>query len=130
MSTKRAVIAIVNYQGKILVGKKRSNSPKFLAGKWHFLAENVEEGESDEQALIRGAEEEVGLEIKVRKHLGSHATPSGKEANFYECFALSENLRIGSDLEEAKWINKTEVLEFLKDRRDIWPLEVIEYFNN
>ncbi len=35
----RAVSAIVNYNGKILLAKKRPESEKVLAGKWHLPGE-------------------------------------------------------------------------------------------
>ena len=60
-----AVVAVVNYNGKVLLGKKIKNSPKALAGQWHIPGESVEDNESDEEALIRGIREEAGLEIEV-----------------------------------------------------------------
>ena len=53
MSEERALIAIVNFDGKILVGKKKSSSPKFLAGEWHIPVETAEAEETDEEVLIR-----------------------------------------------------------------------------
>lgn len=128
MSKRKAVISIVNYNGKILLGKKRANSGKFMAGKWHLPGENIEEGESDEQALVRGVFEETGVRVRVGKFLGNYPTPTGKSANFYECFVLTDKISIGSDLEDAKWVSKTEVLEYCKDRVNLWPKEVREYF--
>ena len=75
---KHAVVAVVNCRDKILLGKKRKDSPKFLAGEWHIPGETVEDGESDQEALIRGMREEAGLEIEVGKYLGSHATPTSQ----------------------------------------------------
>lgn len=113
---KKAVIGIICYQGKVLVGKKRSDSSKFFSGKWHLLGENVEGAESDEVALARGAREEVGLAIRVGAYLGSFRTPTGKLGNFYECFADDDSLTVGSDLEDARWVTKEEARAMCKER--------------
>ena len=60
-----AVSGIVNYENLILIGKKRSDSNKFLAWEWHIPGETIKEGESDEIILKRCFMEECGLEIKV-----------------------------------------------------------------
>lgn len=128
MNKRKAVIAIINYQGKILLGKKRSDSRKFMSGKWHLLGENVEDNESDEGALVRGIMEEVGIKVKIGNFLGSYRTPTGKNANFYECFALYNQIKIGGDLEDAKWVNKEEVLGMCMDLVNLWPKKVKDYF--
>jgi len=73
-----AVAAIVNYNGKVLLGKKRKDSSNVLAGEWHLLGEKVENGESDESALLRCLREEASLDIKVGKYLASHFSPTNK----------------------------------------------------
>ena len=60
-----AVIAIVNYQDRVLIGKKKLDSPKVLRGEWHIPGEKIENSETDEEALLRGIKEEVGLEIRA-----------------------------------------------------------------
>jgi 8-oxo-dGTP diphosphatase len=127
---RHAVVAVVNYDEKILVGKKRGDFPKFLAGKWHIPGETVEEGESDQEALIRGMREESGLEISVGRYLGKHTTPtSQKEAIWYECFATTDQVTIGSDLEDINWVPRAEVLEYCSPRAvELWPKEIQDYF--
>jgi len=124
-----AVIAVINYNGKIVLGKKRPDSKKFLAGMWHVPGENVENGESDEATIIRGVREELGLKVKVGKYIGKHLTPTGKEARWYECFANSDNAIPFSDIEEIKWVSKKEVLNICSERVcSSWPKEIISYF--
>lgn len=131
MNEKRALIAIVNFNGKILVGKKRSDSSKFFAGEWHVPGETTEGNESDEQALIRGIKEEVGLNIRVGNYIASHVTPTSKrEARWYECFADSDKIIVGSDLEDAKFIERNEVLNICGKRvYSFWSEKIIKYFS-
>ena len=125
-----AVVAVVNYEGKLLVGKKRKDSLKFLAGEWHIPGETVENSESDEEALKRGMREEAGLDIRVGRYLGKHITPtSQKEALWYECFADTSQVTCGSDLEDIKWIPCNEVLSHFSSRvTDLWSAEIKNYF--
>ena len=126
---RRAVIAIVCYEGKYLIGRKRADSSKFLAGQWHIIGENLEDGESDISALVRGIQEEAGINISVGKYLAAGITPTGKGAHWYECFAQSNELRIGSDLEDARWVTRDELLKFCEERITSWPQEIHSYFN-
>jgi NADH pyrophosphatase NudC (nudix superfamily) len=130
MNKKRALVAIVNFDGKILIGKKKTSSPKFLAGEWHIPGETAEAEETDEEALIRGIKEEAGIEIIVGRYIASHITPTSKrEARWYECFADSDKIITGSDLEDARFVPREEVLKICsKKAYSLWPKEIIEYF--
>jgi ADP-ribose pyrophosphatase YjhB (NUDIX family) len=121
-----AVVAIINYKDKILVGKKKSNSEKVLAGRWHIPGETIIGNETDEQALIRGMKEETGLTITVGKYIGSSITPTSKsEARWYECFADTDKVTPGSDLEKLTWIDKETSLYCLPmDVLSLMPAEV------
>lgn len=128
MMEKRAVIAIVKKGDKVLMGKKRSDSSKFMAGKWHLIAENVEKEETDEQALIRGVLEETSINIKVGKFLDNYVTRTGKFARFYECFYLAGEICIGSDLEDAEWVDRKSVLTRCEERDYLWSKKIQDYF--
>ncbi|MEK6926301.1 MAG: NUDIX domain-containing protein [Nanoarchaeota archaeon] len=125
-----AVSGIVNYKGKVLLGKKKKDSPKVLAGYWHFPGEAIENEESDEEALKRGFLEETGLEIRVGRFLASGITPTSKgEIRWYECFAYTYNVTPKSDLEELKWVDKNKVLKEHQETVKFWPKEIIDYFS-
>ncbi len=126
----RAVAAVVNYEGKILLGKKRKDSPKVLAGEWHIPGETVEGNESDEEALLRGVLEEANLKIKVGRYLGSGISPtSQREVRWYECFSETEEIDPGSDLEDIKWVSRSEILNSCgPEEIERWPPEILEYF--
>lgn len=127
-----AVVAVINYNGKVLVGKKKSDSGKFLSGQWHIPGGAINEGESDKEALVREMKEETSLDIIVGRYLGSSVTPtSGSEARWYECFSQAEDAVPGSDLEKLAWIDKDEVLYLLSLQViSKWPGEIIRYFTD
>tara|TARA_Y100000310_G_C20703671_1_gene832479 strand:- start:13097 stop:13495 length:399 start_codon:yes stop_codon:yes gene_type:complete len=129
MGKRRGVIAVINYQGNVLIGRKNPNSPKFFAGAWHIPGETTKKWESDEAALIRGMKEETGLDVWVGQYLASHVSPTGKSLSWYECFSGSDCAVAGSDLVEVKWVKKQDVIGSL-DRKvvSLWDPKIHEYF--
>jgi NADH pyrophosphatase NudC (nudix superfamily) len=130
MSRPRAVIAIINYDRKVLIGKKKEDSSKFFGGKWHIPGETVEVGESDADALMRGMIEEASLEIRVGKYLASHVSPTGKDVVWYECFSDNDVVSAGSDIVELKWVRKADV-PYQVDGGvvELWDPKIREYFS-
>ena len=113
-----------------MLGKKRRDSYKVLAGHWHVPGETVEEGETDESALIRGVKEETGLDITVGRYIGCSITPtSHKQARWYECFATSDKAIPGSDLEEVRWVFRNSVLTECGQKSIEWPDDIKDYFS-
>ena len=126
---RKAVVALVNYNGNILLGKKLDGAEGFLSGKWHIPGETLEIGETDEEGLIRGIMEEAGIEIKVLRYLASHRTPKHTLVKWYECEALTYDIRAGSDLSEVRWVPKNEVMGMCHNRaKTLWPQQIQEYF--
>ncbi|MBI2663625.1 NUDIX domain-containing protein [Candidatus Woesearchaeota archaeon] len=126
---KRAVVALVNYDGKILLGKKIDGAEGFLSGKWHILGETLENGETEEEGLKRGIMEEAGIEIKVLRYLASHRTPKHTLVKWYECKPLTYEIRAGSDLNEVRWVSKKEVIEMCHGKaKMLWPKQIQKYF--
>jgi ADP-ribose pyrophosphatase YjhB (NUDIX family) len=123
------VAIVVNYNGTILLGKKRRDSRKFLAGKWHIPAETIEFGEDDKTALRRGIREEAGIEIYTGDYIGESSSPSYNIIRWYECFSLTSKVVTGSDLEDTKWVRKREVLtECDALLVALWPEKIRDYF--
>jgi 8-oxo-dGTP diphosphatase len=60
--------AAIVVDGRVL-GCERAEPPE-VAGKWEFPGGKVEPGESDEDALIRECEEELGVLIDVGERIG------------------------------------------------------------
>lgn len=118
---------MVENNNKFLVGKKKLRG--FLSGQWHLPGEKLEEGESEEEALKRGLREEVGIGIEKMESFGSVFTDDGTLVNWYLCKTSEETIIVGSDLDEARWVNKEEVTKLIGDlAKSRWSEEVRKMF--
>lgn len=82
-------LLLVDNDGRVLFGRRQNTG--FEDGAWHLPAGHLEAGESVVQALIREAEEEVGVTIDP-KHVEfahiMHSSSSGGRAAFF--FTVSQ----------------------------------------
>lgn len=126
---RKAVVALVIHEGKVLVGKKKEGSEGKLSGKWHIPGETLEVEETDECGLVRGIMEEAGIKIKPENYLGTHIAEKGTRVNWYECTPLTVNIVAGSDLEEVRWVSFEDVIQFCSQGAlSLWPQAIQEYF--
>lgn len=65
MGPKYAAAIIIKEQKILLI--RRSLGDDSEAGKWCPVNESIEEGESPEDAVIRGVKEEVGLQFVIKQ---------------------------------------------------------------
>jgi 8-oxo-dGTP diphosphatase len=78
VSTRRSVAGICLREGRAFVAMR---GPKgSCAGLWEFPGGKVEQGESDEAALVREFDEEFGIEAKPLRFLGETAFNHGGAA--------------------------------------------------
>ena len=59
----RVVAAVVAREGRYLITQRRPTA--VLGGLWEFPGGKVEEGETEEAALLREVRERVGVDVKV-----------------------------------------------------------------
>lgn len=126
-----AIVAVIEQDGMILVGRKRSEQGHVFDGAWHIPGGKVLSDETDEQALHREMNEETGLNISVRRFLGSKTdTTSGTVVRWYLCSPISGEARAGSDLERLRFVPRASVRDACDPKAvALWPKEVVEYLN-
>lgn len=71
----RVVAAVIMDDGKVLACRR--NASHELAGKWEFPGGKVELGETDQIALAREVEEELGVRIVVGDFIIESSMPRG-----------------------------------------------------
>ncbi len=61
--SKTSIAGIAFVKGKVLIAKR--NPTGQMGGRWEFPGGKVEQGETDEQAVVREFTEEFGIKVKV-----------------------------------------------------------------
>jgi len=67
-SPRRVVAAIIERDGKVLIGQRRRDDSHPL--KWEFPGGKIEPGESPQEALQRELEEELAIQARIGAELG------------------------------------------------------------
>lgn len=130
MSKRKAVAGVViGEDGRFLAVKKKEGRG-WMSGKWHFPGGTLEKRENHKKALIREIREETGIEVVVGKYIAHHLTPHRNTmVRWYECHAYNGDLRPGSDVDEAMWVGKDDVVSLCITVVYLWPEEVRKYFS-
>jgi NAD+ diphosphatase len=98
-----AVITLIEHEGRLLLAR----SARFKTGVFSAVAGFVEIGESLEEAAIREAREEVGVEIGDLRYFGSQPWPFGRSLMVgYFGRYLSGDIQVdGNEIVEAAWFD-------------------------
>lgn len=92
-------------------------SPHFPPGMYSCLAGFVEPGETIENAVRRETEEEAGVRIGQVAYHASQPWPFPHTLMIgCYCEALSDDIQIDDELEDARWFTRQEVLGILNDK--------------
>lgn len=131
MEYGKAIVAIVEYEGKILVGKKIKKPGHPLSEHWHIPGGRVRDDETNEEAISRELKEEAGLDVKIIKFIEERQVEENKMiARWYLCRALHNDLKAGDDLSDVQFIERGEVRSLCSEIGvSLWPPKVVDYFS-
>ena len=117
------VIGVVTNGSKVLLVKRKEGEGKL---RWQFPGGGLEANESDEQALVRELIEETGCSIIPTRLLGQRIHPyTNKFISYWICDYISGDIRVSDkDLEEAKWVETSEILNYFTT--PVYP-PILEY---
>jgi 8-oxo-dGTP diphosphatase len=122
-----SVAGIVRHQDRLFIARRVPGGS--LGNKWEFPSGKVEEGEAEEEALVREFQEEFSLAIKVGEELARAVfTHMGVKRNLrayliqFETAGFAEALVLNCH-EEWKWasIEEIEKLDFAPSDVKILP---------
>ena len=111
-SVVRCAGAIVfDESGRLLLVRRRNEPSR---GAWCEPSGRCEPGETPEQACVREAREESGLEVRVIRRLGAVRVPHD-EVDYviedYLCEVVGGSLEAGDDADEVRWVTRAELAD-------------------
>jgi 8-oxo-dGTP diphosphatase len=100
--------AAIVEDGRVLACE-RSDPPE-MAGRWEFPGGKVEPGESEEEALIRECEEELGVLVAVGERIGQDV-PLGHGRSVLRVYlaALVKGQPVPLEHAEIRWLARSEL---------------------
>lgn len=135
MSAKNPVAGVVikNDAGKYLLVQEKQPQ---VYGLWNLPAGWIDEGETPQQAAVREAKEEVGLDVKLIQQEPLHKAMNDdrtRELISFLAEVVGGEVHIQeSELVDAKWLSVEEVenLRTQEKLRNSWTLESIKKAEN
>ena len=108
----RVVGALLNEpRGKILACRRPEGDA--WAGWWEFPGGKIEEGESQEQAVVREIEEELGISVTPQSCVAQISHDYGDrdvELFIWKCAAVDPGAISPSEHDETQWVSQDELM--------------------
>lgn len=105
--------AIVVADGRVLMVRRRVKEGQLS---WQFPAGEVEPGETGEQAAVREALEEVGLNVRPTRMLGTRVHPNtGRIMIYVACEVVDGIARVADtdELDAVEWCDRARLAEYV-----------------
>ncbi|PBC83991.1 MULTISPECIES: NUDIX hydrolase [unclassified Streptomyces] len=105
--------AIIVHEGRVLMVRRRVSEGKLS---WQFPAGEVEPGETREDAAVREAKEETGLDVSSVKLLGERVHPAtGRLMSYTACDVVSGTAHVADteELAELAWVAHDQIPEYV-----------------
>lgn len=106
MKHYKVVAAVIEQDGELLCVKKGDHPLTYLRHKFEFPGGKIEEGEGEEEALLREIEEELQISIQVGHKIAvvNHQYPDFMiTLTAFKCYADSRSLLL-TEHTEAIWL--------------------------
>jgi ADP-ribose pyrophosphatase YjhB (NUDIX family) len=128
INPKPCVAVIISQGDKILLARRASEPAK---GMWDLIGGFIDVDESAEDAVIRETKEETGLDVIVKKYLGSISDVYGETNSTTLNFCFLAQVKKGSpkadsDVVELKWFSKNEIPENMAFAHQIRAIELFK----
>ncbi len=108
----KVVLALIEKSGKFLLIRRKIAGISEL--RWAFPGGTVGEAESDEQAVIRHAKDEVGITVTIKENLLERIHPDTRwTVSYFYCVPKdTTKTKIGEphEIAEIAWVPANEVL--------------------
>lgn len=111
MKHVEVVASIIEHQGKTLCVQRNTSKYDYISLKYEFPGGKVEEGETNEAALVREIREELSMEIHDLKHFLTveHSYPDFKiTMHSYKCKVDNSELKLSEHV-DFKWRTPNEM---------------------
>jgi 8-oxo-dGTP diphosphatase len=104
--------AVLERHGRYLLCRRHPNGE--LPGKWEFPGGKIEDGETEEECLIREIREELSLDVTPRRRLGvvEQELPAGHLSLVAYCADSGNGTPQVLDHEEIAWVSPGELLSY------------------
>ena len=131
----KSVACIIYKDGKVLIAHR--NPTGDMGNRWEFPGGKVDEGETDEIAIVREMNEEFGVKAEVFEKITSTTFEHKGKNNILTAFLVSlEHDGIAkpfvlTEHTEYKWVEPSEIenLSFVDSDLKIYP-EVLKFLRN
>lgn len=106
------VAAIITHNHKILCVQRGANKYDYISHKWEFPGGKIEDGESQEKAILREIDEELKLRIEIDKKFIT-VEHQYKDFNItmhsFLCTCLEIDLQLTEHI-DYKWLSINELI--------------------
>lgn len=127
--TLRVTCAIIIENDNILCCQRLAN--KTMGLKWEFPGGKIEEGESEEESIVREIKEELNLDISISKKLKSFKTELENviiELIPFICTIINGQV-INREHEKVLWLKRKELSKLDWAKPDLPIVEFIKSIN-
>ena len=98
---KRAVVGVITQGGKLLAIRRSQNV--IAPGKICFPGGGIENGESDQAALVREITEEIGVAAAPVRKIWESTTPWGVQVHWWLA-TIPNEITFSPNAEEVEWV--------------------------